>query len=121
MTSSSWLALLINQSVWDGYSDAQRGQISTACQANIQKEADEVIPAQVETLRELEESGVKIRRFPDEVLNALHDSWDEVRSELMAKSPEFDEAYTSLMEHAEKMQQWHDLQTLPSKTDVQGD
>tara|TARA_R110002124_G_scaffold53074_2_gene152198 strand:+ start:743 stop:1825 length:1083 start_codon:yes stop_codon:yes gene_type:complete len=118
---AGWLALLINQSVWDGYSDAQRGQISTACQANIQKEADEVIPAQVETLRELEESGVKIRRFPDEVLNALHDSWDEVRSELMAKSPEFDEAYTSLMEHAEKMQQWHDLQTLPSKTDVQGD
>ena len=118
---AGWLALLINQGVWDGYSDAQREQITTACQANIQKEADEVIPAQVETLRELEESSVKVRRFPEEVLTALHGAWEEVRDEQMADSPEFAEAYTSLMEHAEKMQQWHELQTLSGTVNTQGD
>ncbi|MBZ9566370.1 TRAP transporter substrate-binding protein [Modicisalibacter tunisiensis] len=117
---AGWLALLINQSVWDGYSDARRAQITTACQANIQKEADEVIPAQVDTIRELKKNGVEIRRFPDDVLQALHGAWVDVRDEEMASSPAFAEAYNSLMKHAEKMQQWHDLQALGDVTKEQG-
>ena len=77
--SASWFSLLINQAVWDEYSDERKAQFETACRSTLQWAMAEAPPEQVRTIHELEEKGVEVRRFPDEVLDALQQSWVEVR------------------------------------------
>ncbi len=107
---AGWLALLVNQSVWDGYSDNQRLLIETVCKANIQKEFDEVLPAQIQALKELKEKGVSIKRFPEPVLAELRKGWNEVREGEMQNNPEFKEAYESLLRHSALVDEWYELQ-----------
>lgn len=109
---AGWLALLVNQDVWNGYSDDQRLLIETVCQANIQKEFDEVLPAQIQALQELKEKGVSVKRFPESVLAELRKGWDEVREEEMQNNPEFKEAYESLLKHSALVDEWYELQQI---------
>ena len=111
--SASWFSLLINQAVWDEYSDERKAQFETACRATLQWAMAEAPPEQVRTIHELEEKGVEVRRFPDEVLDALQQSWVEVRREEMENNPAFAKAYRSLMEHAGLIDEWYELQAMP--------
>jgi TRAP-type mannitol/chloroaromatic compound transport system substrate-binding protein len=109
---AGWLALLINKEVWNGYSEKHQATIETVCKANIQREFDEVVPAQVRALRELKEKGVIVKRFPASVLTELHKGWEEVREEEMRNNPEFKEAYESLMKHSALVDEWYELQQI---------
>ena len=109
---AGWLALLINQGVWDSYSETQQARIETACKANIQKEFDEVLPAQIKALQELRDKGVNVKRFPEPVLTELRRGWDEVREEEMRNNPEFKQAYKSLMQHSALVDEWYELQQI---------
>jgi|SRR5690554_28070 len=111
---AGWLALLINQSVWDGYSDVQQAQFETACRANIQREFSSVIPKQMEVLDDLRAQGVNVERFSDEILSEMHEVWQAVVEEERNENPAFGEAYDSLMSHAAMIEEWYDLQALPS-------
>lgn len=103
---------MINQGVWDSYSEKQQARIETACKANIQKEFDEVLPAQIRALQELKEKGVNVKRFPEPVLAELRKGWDEVREEEMRNNPEFKQAYESLMKHSALVDEWYELQQI---------
>ncbi|SFH54379.1 TRAP transporter substrate-binding protein [Modicisalibacter xianhensis] len=119
--SASWFSLLINQQVWDEYSDERKAQFETACRATLQWAMAEAPPEQVRTIHQLEEKGVKVRRFPDEVISALQDAWVEVRQEEMQNNPDFKEAYESLMQHVKLIDEWYELQALPAPKPIQGE
>nr|WP_299380510.1 TRAP transporter substrate-binding protein [uncultured Halomonas sp.] len=112
--SASWFSLLVNQQIWDEYSDERKAQFETACRATLQWAMAEAPPEQMRTIRKLEEKGVKVKRFPDEVVSALQDAWVEVRQEEMQNNPDFAEAYRSLMKHVKLIDDWYELQAMPA-------
>nr|WP_297460903.1 TRAP transporter substrate-binding protein [uncultured Halomonas sp.] len=116
--SASWFSLIVNQDVWDEYSDERKAQFETACRATLQWSMAAAPPQQVRTIREIEESGVTVKRFPDPVIEALQNAWVEVRKEEMANNPAFKEAYESLMEHVGLIEAWYELQELPAPMPV---
>ncbi|MFD2192209.1 TRAP transporter substrate-binding protein [Pistricoccus aurantiacus] len=117
--SASWFSLLINQQVWDEYSDERKAQFETACRATLQWAMAEAPAEQMRTVKRLEEKGVKVKRFPDEVLTALQDAWVEVREEEMQSNPDFAKAYKSLMAHTQLITEWYELQALPEPKKVE--
>lgn len=109
----TWLAYFINQSSWDSLSEQNQGAIEAACMANIQNDINALPPMQDTALTEIENEGVEILRFSDEVLNDVHDVWLEVVEEEKQRNPGFATAYESLMEHANKYERWDELQAMP--------
>lgn len=110
---AGWLALLINKSVWDGFSNVQQAQFETVCRANIQKEFSAVIPKQVKVLDELRSKGVNVERFSDEILTEMHEVWLTIVEKEKQENPSFGEAYESLMKHAAMIDEWYQLQAIP--------
>ena len=111
--SASWFSLLINQQVWDSYSDERKAQFQTACRATLQWAMAEAPPAQVRAIHELEEKGVEVKRFPEPVMTALQEAWGEVLAEEKQINPDFAKAYDSLMKHAALIDEWYELQAMP--------
>lgn len=75
------MELLINKDVWDGMTDGQRATIETVCQSNTAWSLSVGAIQQEAALEKIEEAGVNIRRFPDEVLDALRKATEEVIAE----------------------------------------
>ena len=111
--SASWFSLLINQQVWDSYSDQRKAQFQTACRATLQWAMAEAPPAQVRAIHELEAKGVEVKRFPEPVMTALQKAWGEVLEEEKQTNPDFAKAYDSLMKHAALIDEWYELQAMP--------
>lgn len=84
-----------------------------ACQANITYNLYDQLDAQLDALAKIEEAGVTIKRFPDEVLAALRKESMAVLEEESAKDPLFKEAFESLRDYTARMDRWNMLQQLP--------
>lgn len=92
---SGFIEFYMNKDRWDGLTDAQRVAIETAC-ADINMWAIGVaVAAQEEALEGFRASGVEIRRFPDEVLDALRAAADDVYADMSAEDPDFARAIES--------------------------
>lgn len=110
---ASWNSFIINQDVWDQYTETQQEQFMAACKATIIWSMASAPEPQTAVLSEFEEKGVEVRRFPDEVLSELRRVSMEVLEEEAAADPIFKEAYDSLQAYMEKAGRWQDLQQLP--------
>lgn len=111
--SASWFSLIINKDVWNQYSDAQKAQYETACRSTLQWSLAEAVPMQIDALNRMQaETDIEVRRFPDDVQVALRGAWEEVLEEEFANTPNFRDAYESLMAHEEMFNQWYELQEL---------
>lgn len=110
---SSWDSIIINMDVWNGFSEDQQKMMVEACQANITENLADQLQAQAEAIATIREAGVEIKRFPDEVLAALHQASQEVMEEEAEKDPIFKEAYESLTQYIAKVGEWDSLQALP--------
>ncbi|SFC48798.1 TRAP-type mannitol/chloroaromatic compound transport system, substrate-binding protein [Marinospirillum celere] len=112
--SASWFSLIINQNVWNQYSETQQKQFETACRSTLAWSMTEAPHQQMLTLAKMQErSGIDVRRFDDETLKNLEAAWEEVVEDEMNENPEFREAYESLMAHAKLIEEWYELQELP--------
>lgn len=111
--SASWFSFLINKDVWNKYDDTTKAQFETACRATLQWSMAEAPAEQMRVIRKLEQKGIEVKRFPDEVLVSLRKAWEEVRDEEMKKNPLFKKAYESLMEHSKLVDEWYELQAIP--------
>ena len=88
------MELLINKDVWDAMTDGQRATIETVCQSNTAWSLSVGAIQQEEALQKIEEAGVNIRRFPNEVLAALRKATEEV----IAEESENDEMFRRAIE-----------------------
>ncbi|WP_022729091.1 TRAP transporter substrate-binding protein [Fodinicurvata sediminis] len=113
---ASWNSFIINQDVWDQYTEEEQAQFWAACKANIVWSMGSAPEAQAEVLERFEaEHGVEVKRFPDEVLDALREASREVLEEEAENDPYFKEAYESLQAYMETAGRWQELQTLPKE------
>ena len=110
---ASWNTLLVNMDVWNSYTEAQQAQFMEACRANVQWSLAVAPGRQGEVLQEFRDQGIEIKRFPDEVLQALHATAQEVLQEETAADPLVKEAYDSITAYMEKADDWRSLQQLP--------
>lgn len=104
--------LLINKAEWERLSDLQRTIIETACGDNVRQSSALGIGSQPDALAKLREAGTNIERLPDEVIEVLRTTWEEVVEEQAQRSPNFAEAYASLMSFVEAQREWQELQSL---------
>lgn len=112
---STWNSMIINKDVWNGLTEHQQDMMWTACMANITWSVEVAQGRQADVLAEFESAGVEVRRFPDDVLDKLRSTSEEVLQEEAAKDPYFKEAYESLSNYVEKAGRYEALQTLPRR------
>ncbi|MEX1057532.1 MAG: TRAP transporter substrate-binding protein [Natronospirillum sp.] len=111
--SASWFSLIINNDVWNEYSDQQKAQFETACRSTLQWSMAQGVPDQIEALNRMKaDSGIDVRRFPQEVQDELRGAWEGVLAEEFENSPGFQEAYESLMAHKALFDEWEELQEI---------
>lgn len=110
---ASWDSIIVNMGVWKSLTPKQQQIMTEACHANITYNMYDQINAQVAAIEKIEQAGVKIVRFPDDVLAALKKEAQQVMKEEAVKDPLFKEAYESLTAYVRRVGRWSDLQQLP--------
>lgn len=106
---STFFELMMNKDVWDGLSDTHKAQLETVCQSAITYGLAEGEAIQFEALKELQEKGVTLHRWPPEVLEELRGAWGEVVEELKAENPTFAKVWESLSTFRENYKTWKEL------------
>ena len=82
----------------------------TACNVNFLWSYTTGAIPQSDVIAKFEKQGVQIRRFPDEVLDALRETSRMVLEDEAAKDPYFKEAYESIQAFTAKVKRWHHIQ-----------
>lgn len=106
---STLFELLINLDTWNGLSDTERAQLTTACRANITLGQAEGEAIQGKALIELKSKGVTIHRWPQEILDQLEATWNETAAEIAAEDASFKTAWDSLQAFRAEYAVWKDL------------
>ncbi|WP_026381259.1 TRAP transporter substrate-binding protein [Afifella pfennigii] len=106
---STAFELMINKDRWDALSEAEQAMINTACRANVAMGMAEGEAIQVDALAELEEKGVTIHRWPDEILATFEETWNRVAEEEAANDEKFKKAWESLSTFRENYKRWGDV------------
>jgi len=111
---ATFLNLMINGKVWRVMTDSQRALIKMACMANLTNTLAHTEAIQGKVIREnAEKRGVHNMYWSDEMLAAFEGAWNEVATELSAKSPQFKEAYEDLQAFRKDYAYWSALGFLP--------
>ncbi len=101
--------LMINLDLWEGLDESTQFKIETVCDANIAYGLAEGEALQFAALQELEDRGVTIHTFSDEVLEALEAAWLEVAEEQSAADADFARVYESYTTFRENYSRWGEL------------
>ncbi len=106
---STTFEFMINKAKWDAMSEQQQKQIEIACRANYALGLAEGEAIQGKALAELKSKGVTIHRWPQETLDQLEATWQEVASEIAAENADFKETWESLQAFRAEYKVWADL------------
>jgi TRAP-type mannitol/chloroaromatic compound transport system substrate-binding protein len=105
--------LTLNLDVWEGLDEATQMKIETVCDAAIAHGLAEGEAIQFAALEKLEAEGVTLHKWPQEILDALHEAWLEVVQEEAAADADFARVWASLSEFRERYKRWSDLGYMP--------
>ncbi|MCK5097811.1 MAG: hypothetical protein KAR45_06885, partial [Desulfobacteraceae bacterium] len=99
--------LLINKDTWNKMSPRQQNILETMCKAATLDTLayTESIQAQA-MIASQTKHGVKIDYLSEDILTTLENSWEEVASELSAKSPMFKEAWEDMSTFRKNYEIW---------------
>ncbi len=106
---STLFALMINLDRWDALSTTGKAQIEAVCGDNVRYGLAEGEALQFAALKELNAEGVKIQRWPDDILEALERAWREVAAEEAAADADFANVWQSLTAFREDYAIWKEL------------
>ncbi len=106
---STFFELMINLDVWNGLSPTQQQQINTTCGDNMRFAIAEGEALQAEAINALKESGTIFHVWPDEIMMAFKDAWEEVAIEEAQRDPDFARSWQSLQDFRQSYKTWKDL------------
>ncbi len=98
--------LIINLDRWKSLADRQKALIETTCGEALVDSIASGESAQSDALRELEQKGVTIHRWPPDMIKAFHDGWMQVAEETAATDPDFARMWQSLKDFRVKYDIW---------------
>lgn len=111
---ATFFELLINKEVWSGMSESQKMIVEMLCLAATGDSFAYTEAIQGDVLKaNVEERGVKLHYWPDDMLDAYRKAWEEVAAELSEQSPMFREAWEDLSGFREKYRLWQTYGFLP--------
>ena len=106
--------LLINKDRWDDLDEFAQNQIEVACLANITTNYAEGEAKNFSAMvANVEENGVTIRQWPQEMLDTFESTWNEVAGELAAEDEYFKLVWDDLQEFREGYKTWNNNIYLP--------
>ncbi|MCB1477007.1 MAG: TRAP transporter substrate-binding protein [Rhodobiaceae bacterium] len=103
---SSFPVLLISKAKWDAMSQQQKDSVQAACDQSTMSMLTEGEALQPKALADLEAAGVEIREYPEDVLKALEEKWQEVAAEQAQKSENFKKAWDSYSAFRAQYAKW---------------
>jgi len=87
--------LYINLAVWEKLPDQHKAVIELACGDAMREMISQGEALQWKALRELQEEGVQLRRWPPSILVAFEDAWREVAAAEAKQNPAFARVFES--------------------------
>jgi TRAP-type mannitol/chloroaromatic compound transport system substrate-binding protein len=106
---SSILMLFINQKKWDALADSQKAVIELACGDTIRDIIAEGEALQWAAMKEMRDKhGVKIMRWPPEIMKAYEKAWNEVAAEEVASNPNFKKVWDSYSNFRKEFSLWRE-------------
>ena len=106
---STLFELMINLKKWETLPTSAKAQIEAVCGDNIRHGLAEGAAAQFKALKKLQIEGVAIRRWPNEIINALKLAWAEVAKEEIKADRDFKRVWQSLNAFRENYAIWREL------------
>lgn len=104
------MEVILNKEAFDGLPKDLQAIVLTACKAANGDMLYEFTARNNAALKTLvEEHGVQLRKFPDDVLEKLNDISQQVVEELVAANPDYAEIYDSYRAFNEQVTAWHDV------------
>ncbi|MDY7220232.1 TRAP transporter substrate-binding protein [Denitrificimonas sp. JX-1] len=103
------LELIINQKAWDSLPADLQAIVTEAARAGNADMLDDFTWNNARALAELKESGVQLRRFPDEVLAQMEVESAQVLNELASKSDLNTRIWESMQSFQEQITKMHEL------------
>ncbi len=108
--SAGTIECIINKEAFDSLPDDLQGIVTSACQAENDLTLTEIAANNWQALEALiTEHNVEVRRFPDEVLEALKARTKEVLEEIASSDPASREVYDAYLNFQRKIRNWNNL------------
>ncbi|MDA7963503.1 TRAP transporter substrate-binding protein [Ruegeria sp.] len=108
--------LMINKDVWNEASDQHKAIINTACKASMADSFAEGEAIQHTALIDnVENNGVEIKQWNDEMLSTFRSTWEEVAAEQAAQDEFFNKVLTDMNEFRDGYAVWKENAFLPRK------
>lgn len=100
--------LLMNAKKWAALSDQHKAIIKAACGESLNWSFVRSEAMQYKAMLKLKEKGVIFHRWPDDILKAFEEKWQEVVEEQIAKDPLFKRVYESYSTFRKQYAVWRD-------------
>ena len=104
--------LYVNKAVWDGLPERDKAIIEIACGDAMRDMIADGEAAQWKAMKEMQAEGVRLKRWPPEILVAFENAWKEVVAEELAKSANFKRIYDAFAKFRENYAIWRNFNTL---------
>ena len=101
-------SFFISKTKWAEFSDTQKEQIKTVCEATMLRQFIEGESVQGKAIKEIQSKGVTLHYWPKEMIELYRKTWFEVAKELTEKSPEFKKAWDSYSAFRAEYKVWKD-------------
>jgi TRAP-type mannitol/chloroaromatic compound transport system substrate-binding protein len=106
---STMFDLMMNIDEWESLTEQQQAIFETVCEANVAHGIAEGEAIQFEALQKLQDEGVTIHRWNEEILDAMRAGWAEVVEEESATNPNFAKVWESLSAFRENYATWREV------------
>jgi TRAP-type mannitol/chloroaromatic compound transport system substrate-binding protein len=104
--------LYINKDTWDRLPEPHKAIIEIACGDAMREMIADGESKQWKAMREMQAEGVRLKRWPPEILVAFEQAWKEVVAEESAKNPNFRLVYDSYVQFRDNYAIWRHFNTL---------
>ena len=101
--------LIVNLDRWDKLEAIQRSRIEAVCGDNLRYGLAEGEALQFAALKDIQSKGVRVRRWPKPILEALERAWQDVVDEETLADADFRRVWKSLAEFREGYAIWREL------------
>lgn len=96
-----------NKGVWDSFSESDRVLVEACCRAENNLTTSEFNARNGDALDQLvNQHGVQVREYPDEVFKSLAEASEEVLADMAAESALVDRIYNSFYDFRTKAMDW---------------
>jgi TRAP-type mannitol/chloroaromatic compound transport system substrate-binding protein len=98
--------LYVNKKVWEGLPARHRAVIEIACGDAMREMIADGEALQWKAMKEMQAEGVRLKRWPPDILISFENAWMEVVAEESSKNPNFKRVYDSYAKFRENYAIW---------------